>query len=155
MSSRDSICWLKKRFAQVFRVLKPKKSLGHKLSMIETNSPNQELHRTALSLCVVPCGFSFICQFVAVGELHSFGGATDAGLILCDLASLRLCVSFFIAKTPRRRGAKRICEASATDVTLSPSPLGERDQRFLKYEHIAEPAAGGNRRQRQGLALEF
>jgi len=25
----------------------------------------------------------------------------------------------------------------------------------LKYEHIAEPAAGGNRRQRQGLALEF
>src|SRR5947208_5789250 len=46
------------------------------------------------------------------GSRFSFGGATDAGLILCDLASLRLCVSFFIAKTPRRRGAKRICEAS-------------------------------------------
>src|SRR5438093_7225474 len=50
---------------------------------------NKALHRTAICDCVLPWGFSFISQVVAVGELYwSFGGSSHrtnmgADLLIC------------------------------------------------------------------------
>src|SRR6266571_3284304 len=64
--------------------------------------PNQALHRTAICASVLPWGFCFICQFVAVGELcrsaaSNAGGVeqeptegTETDSILCFLCYLLL-----------------------------------------------------------------